>query len=231
MVQRCGPCAGCTRPERRRSATGGARFSTAAGYPPCGQPLRATYHRQLKPERLARHRRLEERPSAEQTALGEGCSVTHPSTWWVGDEAGAEMNFLILKFKPKPAVGASVRRISRKPSFFCLGRTRQNDCDPAVLRVAGPCAPTGPECSPAATRWTRPHNRLKWTRRGVQLRRDHHSAGARKRTPFVVAPGGAGGGVRMLGELLASTRTGQIGLPVPVRLVPPLFTLPACDVR
>ena len=72
-----------------------------------------TYHRQLKPgERLAVTGRLEEVVGPKRTALGEGWFVTTRSTWWVGDEAVAEMMFRILKFKPKPAAGASVDRKS-----------------------------------------------------------------------------------------------------------------------
>lgn len=66
-----------------------------------------TYHRYLRPgEHVAASAVLEDVVGPKRTALGEGWFVTTRTTWYVGDEAVAEMTFRILKFRP-PEAGAA----------------------------------------------------------------------------------------------------------------------------
>ncbi|MFD4637944.1 bifunctional MaoC family dehydratase N-terminal/OB-fold nucleic acid binding domain-containing protein [Lentzea sp. NPDC058436] len=67
-----------------------------------------TYHRYLKVgEHLSVTTSLEDVTGPKRTGLGEGWFVTTRSTWWVGDEAVAEMRFRVLKFKPAHAPAAA----------------------------------------------------------------------------------------------------------------------------
>lgn len=60
-----------------------------------------TYHRYLRPgEHVAASAVLESVVGPKRTALGEGWFVTTRTTWYVGDDAVAEMTFRILKFRP-----------------------------------------------------------------------------------------------------------------------------------
>ncbi|HZA09446.1 bifunctional MaoC family dehydratase N-terminal/OB-fold nucleic acid binding domain-containing protein [Mycobacterium sp.] len=68
-----------------------------------------TYHRYLRPgEEVSVSAELTDVIGPKQTALGEGYFINQHITWQVGDEDVAEMNWRILKFRPrdddKPAV-------------------------------------------------------------------------------------------------------------------------------
>lgn len=193
-----------------------------------------TYHRQLKPgERLAVTGRLEEVVGPKRTALGEGWFVTTRSTWWVGDEAVAEMMFRILKFKPKPAATASVPpMVSRDTEFFWAG-TRQNELRIQQCSSCGALRhPPGPMC-PRCNALDPTHIVSSGLGEVYSYVVHHHPQVPGKRTPFVVALVELEEGVRMLGELLdIDPEQVKIGLPVQVRFVPSGdFTLPAWEVR
>jgi uncharacterized protein len=60
-----------------------------------------TYHRYLRPgEEVSVAAELTDVAGPKQTALGEGFFITQKTTWQVGDEDVAEMNWRILKFRP-----------------------------------------------------------------------------------------------------------------------------------
>lgn len=63
-----------------------------------------TYHRYLQPgEEVSVSAELTDVVGPKQTALGEGFFITQKITWQVGDEDVAEMNWRIMKFRPKDA--------------------------------------------------------------------------------------------------------------------------------
>ena len=60
-----------------------------------------TYHRYLRPgEEVSASAELTDVVGPKQTALGEGYFITQKTTWRVGDEDVAEMNWRIMKFRP-----------------------------------------------------------------------------------------------------------------------------------
>lgn len=61
-----------------------------------------TYHRYLQPgEEVSISAELTDVVGPKQTALGEGYFINQKITWQVGDEDVAEMNWRIMKFKPR----------------------------------------------------------------------------------------------------------------------------------
>jgi uncharacterized OB-fold protein len=67
-----------------------------------------TYHRYLRPgEQVSITSETGDLLGPKQTALGEGYFVNQHIIWRVGDEDVAEMNWRILKFKPREASEAS----------------------------------------------------------------------------------------------------------------------------
>ncbi len=61
-----------------------------------------TYHRYLEPgEQVAISAEVTDVVGPKQTALGEGFFVNQKITWTVGDEEVAEMDWRIMKFKPR----------------------------------------------------------------------------------------------------------------------------------
>jgi uncharacterized OB-fold protein len=63
-----------------------------------------TYHRYLRPgEEVSASAELTDVVGPKQTALGEGYFITQKTTWRVGDEDVAEMNWRIMKFRPADA--------------------------------------------------------------------------------------------------------------------------------
>ncbi|GFG74255.1 bifunctional MaoC family dehydratase N-terminal/OB-fold nucleic acid binding domain-containing protein [Mycobacterium botniense] len=63
-----------------------------------------TYHRYLRPgEEVAVSAELGDVVGPKQTALGEGWFINQHIVWQVGDEDVAEMDWRILKFRPKTA--------------------------------------------------------------------------------------------------------------------------------
>lgn len=93
-----------------------------------------TYHRYLRPgEEVSIASEMRDVVGPKQTALGEGWFINQHITWRVGDEDVAEMEWRILKFKPREASGASVvpedldadammrPAVSRDTAFFWEG--------------------------------------------------------------------------------------------------------------
>ncbi|MET9229104.1 OB-fold domain-containing protein [Lentzea sp. NPDC003310] len=178
-----------------------------------------TYHRYLKVgEQLSVTTSLEDVTGPKRTGLGEGWFVTTRSTWWVGDEAVAEMRFRVLKFKPaarpepKPeepkALQAIRPSVNRDTEYFWEG-TRQGEL--RIQRCGGcgllrhPPGPMCPECG--ATKPTY----LVSDGHGVIYSYvvHHHPQVPGKRTPFVIALVELDEGVRMLGEFDGEPAIGQ----------------------
>src|SRR3984957_14467169 len=68
-----------------------------------------TYHRYLRPgEQVSIAAEMGDVVGPKLTALGEGFFVNQHIIWWVGDEDVAEMNWRILKFKPRESAGPAV---------------------------------------------------------------------------------------------------------------------------
>ncbi|WP_307830130.1 Zn-ribbon domain-containing OB-fold protein [Lentzea nigeriaca] len=181
-----------------------------------------TYHRYLKiGEHVSVTSTLEDVTGPKKTALGEGWFVTTRSTWYVGDEAVAEMRFRVLKFrpaekqepKPEPRQAQAIRpSINRDTEYFWEG------CRNQELRIqrCGGCGllrhPPGPMCPECGA--TKPKY-LVSDGRGVVYSYvvHHHPQVPGKQTPFVIALVELDEGVRMLGELDGEP---SIGLPVEV---------------
>ncbi|MEU3646048.1 OB-fold domain-containing protein [Lentzea sp. NPDC034063] len=177
-----------------------------------------TYHRYLKVgEHLSVTTSLEDVTGPKRTGLGEGWFVTTRSTWWVGDEAVAEMRFRVLKFKPaqkpepKPeAVKPQAIRpsVNRDTEYFWEG-TRQGEL--RIQRCGGcgllrhPPGPMCPECGATKPKY------LVSEGYGVVYSYvvHHHPQVPGKQTPFVIALIELDEGVRMLGELDGEPSVGQ----------------------
>ncbi|MCG8927054.1 bifunctional MaoC family dehydratase N-terminal/OB-fold nucleic acid binding domain-containing protein [Lentzea sp. CC55] len=177
-----------------------------------------TYHRYLGVgEQLSVTTSLEDVTGPKRTGLGEGWFVTTRSTWWVGDEAVAEMRFRVLKFRPErkpgprrqePAAQAIRPTVNRDTEYFWEG-TRRGEL--RIQRCGGcgllrhPPGPMCPECG--ATKPTY----LVSDGRGVVYSYvvHHHPQVPGKQTPFVIALVELDEGVRMLGELDGEPGIGQ----------------------
>jgi hypothetical protein len=89
-----------------------------------------TYHRYLRHgEHVSASSRLECVAGPKRTALGEGWFVTTRTTWYVGEEAVADMVFRVLKYRPPGAAREPVKAaapvlrpvISKDTEFFWAG--------------------------------------------------------------------------------------------------------------
>ncbi|MDX8049704.1 OB-fold domain-containing protein [Lentzea sp. BCCO 10_0798] len=181
-----------------------------------------TYHRYLEVgEHLSVTTSLEDVTGPKRTGLGEGWFVTTRSTWWVGDEAVAEMRFRVLKYKPAPkpepkpeAPKAQAIRpsVNRDTEYFWegtrLGELRIQRCGGCGL-LRHPPGPMCPECGATKPKY------LVSEGYGVVYSYvvHHHPQVPGKQTPFVIALVELDEGVRMLGELDGEP---SVGLPVEV---------------
>ncbi|MDX3660289.1 OB-fold domain-containing protein [Streptomyces sp. ID05-26A] len=177
-----------------------------------------TYHRYLKlGEQLSVTTSLEDVTGPKRTGLGEGWFVTTRSTWWVGDEAVAEMRFRVLKFKPAqkpepqeetPKPQAIRPSVNRDTEYFWEG-TRQGEL--RIQRCGGcgllrhPPGPMCPECGATKPKY------LVSEGYGVIYSYvvHHHPQVPGKQTPFVIALVELDEGVRMLGEFDGEPVVGQ----------------------
>ncbi|MEU3764563.1 OB-fold domain-containing protein [Amycolatopsis keratiniphila] len=175
-------------------------------------------------ERVAATAKLESVVGPKRTALGEGWFVTTKTTWYVGDEAVADMVFRVLKFRPpgaEPAkTAAPVLRpvISKDTEFFWAGlregELRIQRWGETLRHPPGPMPPDGdfdakPDYVVACGNGT-----------VYSYVVHHHPKVPGKDLPFVVALVELEEGVRVMGELLdADPETVHIGLPVEAAFV------------
>jgi uncharacterized OB-fold protein/acyl dehydratase len=186
-----------------------------------------TYHRYLQPgEEVSITSEMGDVIGPKQTALGEGWFVNQHIIWRVGDEDVAEMNWRILKFKPREsdAAPASVPEdldadammrpsLSRDTAFFWEGVTAHE------LRIQR--RPDGSlQHPPVPAIWQDKEQPIDYVvAAGVGTVYSfvvHHAPKVPGRTlPFVIALVELEEGVRMLGELRnVDPAKVQIGMPV-----------------
>jgi uncharacterized OB-fold protein len=164
------------------------------------------YHRYLRHgEQVSSTTKLESVVGPKRTALGEGWFVTTRTTWWVGEEAVADMLFRVLKFAPAaapPPTPALRPVISKDTEFFWegtkAGQLRIQRWGDKLRHPPGPMPPDGdldlkPDYVVASGRGT------------VYSYVVHHRpAVPGKRLPFVIALVELEEGVRMLGEVVGT---------------------------
>lgn len=185
-----------------------------------------TYHRYLEVgEHLSVTTSLEDVTGPKRTGLGEGWFVTTRSTWWVGDEAVAEMRFRVLKFKPAHApaatgqppalsrpqapVSAAIRPSANRDTEYFWEGTRLHEL--RIQRCGGcgllrhPPGPMCPECGATKPKY------LVSDGNGVIYSYvvHHHPQVPGRQTPFVIALVELDEGVRMLGEFDGEPSIGQ----------------------
>jgi uncharacterized OB-fold protein/acyl dehydratase len=185
-----------------------------------------TYHRYLRPgEEVSVAAELTDVVGPKQTALGEGFFITQRITWQVGDEDVAEMDWRIMKFKPRedtPASGVpedldadSMMRpaASRDTQFFWDGVNAHE------LRIQK--RPDGSlQHPPVPALWQDKQAPIDYVVAGgkgtVFSFVVHHAPKVPGRTlPFVIALVELEEGVRMLGELRnVDPATVEVGMPV-----------------
>jgi len=175
-------------------------------------------------ERVEATAKLESVVGPKRTALGEGWFVTTKTTWYVGDEAVADMVFRVLKFRPPGAEPAKqtapVLRpvISKDTEFFWAGlregELRIQRWGETLRHPPGPMPPDGdldakPDYVVACGRGT-----------VYSYVVHHHPKVPGKDLPFVVALVELEEGVRVMGELLdADPESVHIGLGVEAAFV------------
>jgi uncharacterized OB-fold protein/acyl dehydratase len=208
------------------------------------------YHRYLRPgEDVSVVAELTDVVGPKQTALGEGYFVSQKITWQVGDEDVAEMDWRILKFRPKdedasagPAVpddldaDAMMRPAqSRDTKFFWDGVNAHE------LRIQKR-GDGGLQHPPVPALWQDKEATIDYVvasgKGTVFSFVVHHAPKVPGRTlPFVIALVELEEGVRMLGELRnVDPKTVDIGMPVratyidfPANDVGPAWTLYAWE--
>jgi uncharacterized OB-fold protein len=190
------------------------------------------YHRYLRVgERVSVRTGLVDVTGPKRTALGQGWFVTTRSTWHVGDEAVATMDFRVLKFRPPAAPPGPVIRplVSPDTEFFWAGTAagelriqRCNRC--AALRH--PPGPMCPQCGSAQGGSAQGGSAgpgyvvAAGTGEVYSYVVHHHPPVPGKQLPIVVALVQLPEGVRMVGELLGvSPDRARIGLPVRAEFV------------
>jgi uncharacterized protein len=186
-----------------------------------------TYHRYLRPgEEVSIASEMRDVVGPKQTALGEGWFVNQHITWRVGDEDVAEMEWRILKFKPRedsaaPALvpedlnaDAMMRpAVSRDTAFFWEG-VKAHELRVQRLQDGSLQHP------PVPALWqekTEPIDYVVASGKGTVFSYVvHHAPKVPGRTlPFVIALVELDEGVRMLGELRnVDHSTVKIGMPV-----------------
>ena len=187
-----------------------------------------TYHRYLRPgEQVTIASEMRDVVGPKQTALGEGWFINQHITWRVGDEDVAEMEWRILKFKPREsdAVGAAAvpadldpdammrPALSRDTVFFWEGVAAHE------LRIQRRSDGTL-QHPPVPAVWQDKEQPVDYLVAGgkgtVYSFVVHHAPKVRGRTrPFVIALVELEEGIRMLGELRNVDHADvTIGMPV-----------------
>jgi uncharacterized protein len=185
-----------------------------------------TYHRYLRPgEDVSVVAELTDVVGPKQTALGEGYFVSQKITWQVGDEDVAEMDWRILKFRPKDAdqtptvpddldADSMMRPASSRDTKFFWDGVNAHE-----LRIQK--RPDGSlQHPPVPAIWQDKEAAIEYqvaTGKGTVFSFVvHHAPRVPGRTlPFVIALVELEEGVRMLGELRnVDPATVEIGMPV-----------------
>ena len=184
-----------------------------------------TYHRYLRPgEEVSVSAELTDVIGPKQTALGEGYFINQHIIWQVGDEDVAEMNWRIMKFRPreadKPAVpdeldaDAMMRPAASRDTQFFWDGVKAHE-----LRIQK--RPDGSlQHPPVPAVWQdkeAPVDYVVASGKGTVFSFVvHHAPKVPGRTlPFVIALVELEEGVRMLGELRnVDPATVEIGMPV-----------------
>ncbi len=184
-----------------------------------------TYHRYLRPgEEVSVSAELTDVIGPKQTALGEGYFINQHIVWQVGDEDVAEMNWRIMKFRPrdvdKPAVpddlhaDAMMRPSSSRDTQFFWDGVKAHE-----LRIQR--RPDGSlQHPPLPAVWQDKESPIDYVvasgRGTVFSFVVHHAPKVPGRMlPFVIALVELEEGVRMLGELRnVDPATVEIGMPV-----------------
>ncbi|MBV8350086.1 MAG: bifunctional MaoC family dehydratase/OB-fold nucleic acid binding domain-containing protein [Mycolicibacterium sp.] len=184
-----------------------------------------SYLRYLRPgEEVSVSAELTDVVGPKQTALGEGYFINQRITWQVGDEDVAEMNWRILKFRPREGAGAAVPEdldpasmmrpaSSRDTAFFWDGVANHQ------LRIQRR-ADGSLQHPPLPAIWQDKEAPIDYVvasgRGAVFSFVVHHAPKVPGRTlPFVIALVELEEGVRMLGELRnVDTASVEIGMPV-----------------
>ncbi|MGB9227228.1 bifunctional MaoC family dehydratase N-terminal/OB-fold nucleic acid binding domain-containing protein, partial [Mycobacterium sp.] len=185
-----------------------------------------TYHRYLRPgEEVSIASEMRDVVGPKRTALGEGWFINQHITWRVGDEDVAEMEWRILKFKPREdSAGASVPAdldadammrpaVSRDTAFFWEGVKAHE------LRIQR-LADGSLQHPPVPAVWQDKADPIEYAvasgKGTVFSFVVHHAPKVPGRTlPFVIALVELDEGVRLLGELReVDHSTVKIGMPV-----------------
>ena len=187
-----------------------------------------TYHRYLQPgEQVSITAEMGDVVGPKQTALGEGYFINQHIVWRVGDEDVAEMNWRILKFKPREespeatsvpadlAPDAMMRpAVSRDTAFFWDG-VKAHELRIQLLPDASLQHP------PLPAVWQNPGEPIDYVvasgKGTVFSFVVHHAPKVPGRTlPFVIALVELEEGVRMLGEL-RNVDPAKVNIGMPVR--------------
>jgi len=191
-----------------------------------------TYHRYLRPgEQVSIASEMRDVVGPKQTALGEGWFINQHITWRVGDEDVAEMEWRILKFKPREGAAApaavpedldadSMMRPSQsKDTKFFWDGVKAHE-----LRIQK--RPDGSlQHPPVPAIWQdkdAPTDYMVASGNGTVFSFVvHHAPKVPGRTlPFVIALVQLEEGVRMLGELRnVDPATVEVGMPVRARYI------------
>jgi uncharacterized OB-fold protein len=185
-----------------------------------------TYHRYLQPgEQVSITSEMGDVVGPKQTALGEGYFINQHIIWRVGDEDVAEMNWRILKFKPRESSEASsvpadldpdamMRPSSSRDTAFFWEGVKAHELRIQRLPDGGLQHP------PVPAVWQDKSARIDYVVAAgsgtVFSFVVHHAPKVPGRTlPFVIALVELDEGVRMLGELRnVDPATVKIGMPV-----------------
>jgi uncharacterized OB-fold protein/acyl dehydratase len=200
-----------------------------------------TYHRYLRPgEEVSIASEMRDVIGPKQTALGEGWFINQHISWRVGDEDVAEMEWRILKFKPResedpPAAvpadldpDAMMRpSVSRDTAFFWEG-VKAHELRIQRLQDGSLQHPPLPALWQDAGRGVEPSDYLVASGKGrVFSFVVHHAPKVPGRTlPFVIALVELEEGVRMLGEL-RKVDPAEVKIGFPVRAT--YIDFPAAD--
>jgi uncharacterized protein len=182
-----------------------------------------TYHRYLRPgELLSMRTALTEVTGPKHTTLGDGWFVTTRNVWYSGAEPVAEMDWRVLKFRPKVLTPVGEGTVLRPPfspdtEFFWAG-TRLKE-----LRIqrCGRCGalrhPPGPACLSCGSIKKPDYQVAAGTGTVYSYVVHHHPPVPGKKLPIVVALVELTEGVRMLGEL-TGTDPDKVEIGMPVRV-------------